>query len=259
MNSQEHQSDLWKIQAENWRIQEATCKSLYQEIIKNLNLKAGNSILDIGCGTGYFLSLLHANDLLIYGIDISMNQIDYAKSSIPLGRFEVSSMEHLPFNNNQFEFVVSNNSFQYSTDFKQTLNEIHRILKTNGRLEISLWDEPQKSDSYAYFKVLYTLTNQDLNNSIPFNLSGNQQLTELLHNNGFIVDKLKTVQCERIYSNEEIAIRGILSSGPAKKAINASSIDLVSQQVKNAIKQYVNRRGEYRLINSYVFTIAKKK
>lgn len=253
MDSTKSQTELWASGARNWQIQEATFKPLYLEIIKTINFGNRISLLDIGCGTGFFLTLLNGLNCDLAGIDSSKNAISIAEKNLPVGKFITSEMEKLPFSDNSFDLVIANNSFQYSISFVETLSEIYRVLKSKGSVIISLWDNPQKADSYSYFKIFYSLTNQNFGNPIPFNLSQVGQIETLLINAGFIVGDRKEINCPRIYPNLEVALRGILSSGPAHNAIKKNTLKKVESQVIEAIKPFEQENGAYKLNNSFFF------
>lgn len=253
MNKESAQKELWASGAENWKVQEATFRPLYETIIKSIPIDHEMFLLDIGCGTGFFLSLLMDDHWRLSGVDISPNAISIAKKAVPDCEFKVADMEHLPFPDSTFDIIVANNSFQYSNNFSVAMKEIFRVLKPNGNAVFSLWDVPEKSESYAYFKVFYTFTGQDTATSIPFNLSQKGQLEALLLDAGFRIGKRCEANCPRMYPNIGMALRGILSSGPANKAIKEATFEKVEREVVKAIRQFEQKDGSYRLINNFFF------
>jgi hypothetical protein len=65
------------------------------------------------------------------------------------------------------------------------------------------------------------------------------------------------VECPWIYPDLEIALRGMLSAGPAERAIRASSYDRARDAVVDAIAEYRNPSGGYRLNNVFRYLIAR--
>jgi len=51
----------------------------YQRIINELNIKPGNTILEVGCGWGGFAEKAIENDCTVHGITLSEEQLEYAK------------------------------------------------------------------------------------------------------------------------------------------------------------------------------------
>lgn len=258
MQQEPSQAELWNSVSENWRIQEEGAKPVYEAILNTLAISAGQSVLDIGCGTGYFLSLLAPYDVVLTGADIAASQLEVAKRYLPTATYAVAGMEALPFEDASFDYVVANNSVQFSPDTHKALNEIYRVLKPGGKFVVTLWDEPRKSEAFAYFEVFYAITGQPMETSIPFNLSKNGLIHELLQTAGFRVQASQQVTYARTYTDTDTAVKAILASGPAINAIGKSSRALVAERVTNAIQQYMQPDGSYSIKNAFVFTTAEK-
>ena len=121
-------------------------------IIEGLNPKDGDRIVDLGCGTGYYLFLL-ANlgvKLNLTGFDYDGKAINEARSSI-YGKdikFITGDLHKMPFKDKSFDKVVMSEVLEHVENDERVLQEAHRILKPNGVLAISvpsinypfLWD-----------------------------------------------------------------------------------------------------------------------
>lgn len=258
MQNDKSQAGLWASGAKNWAIQEATFKPLYEKIIDNIKLTQTSSILDVGCGTGVFLSLIKQSNCSITGIDISQNAIDIARQDLPGGVFEQGEMEHLPFADSTFDLVTGNNCFQFTNDPFKAMKEAFRVLKLKGKLIISLWGNPYECESFSYFRVFNSFANQQDDFSIPFNLSAPEKVESLLMEAGFEVQKRAKVVCARYYPDLQTALKGILSSGPAKLAINHSSYEDVSAKVAESISPFRQPAGSYKMDNAFFFIESSK-
>jgi len=104
--------------------------------IKNLNYYPTN-ILDLGCGTGflsYHLKKIFPN-ATVYGIDISKKAIVLASNKYKNIKFLVSDSEqHMPFDDNQFDLILSGEHIEHLSDPDSYLLEINRIIKLNKYL-----------------------------------------------------------------------------------------------------------------------------
>lgn len=94
---------------------------------------ASQSILDLGCGTGTLTDQLAARAGSVVGIDASPEMIGRAKRRFPHLAFMVGDALDLPFAH-RFDIVFSNAVFHWIPDHGRLLENIHRVLKAQGRL-----------------------------------------------------------------------------------------------------------------------------
>ena len=91
----------------------------------------GRSILDIGCGQGYFLKAAKENGWQVQGVEPVKSACEYAKQKFAIDILN-ASMEEARFKDNSFDVVTMWNVLDHMSDPLGTLKEIKRILKPNG-------------------------------------------------------------------------------------------------------------------------------
>tara|TARA_B100002052_G_C15857487_1_gene588319 strand:- start:143 stop:811 length:669 start_codon:yes stop_codon:yes gene_type:complete len=101
-----------------------------EEIAAHYGLKAGDRILDIGCGKGFLLYEFTCAipGIEVVGIDISQYGIDNAKEEMRPFMNQGSCTE-LPFEDGAFDFVYSINTFHNLLNFElfDALKEMQRV------------------------------------------------------------------------------------------------------------------------------------
>lgn len=123
-----------------------------RKIIEEINPQSDEKIVDLGCGTGYYLYLLSSLpvNLKLTGFDADVKAMDEAKL-LPEGNkinFIVGDMHKMSFKNNSFNKAVCSEVLEHLGNDELALQEIYRVLKPGGILAISvpsinypfLWD-----------------------------------------------------------------------------------------------------------------------
>ena len=126
-------------------------KPVAQSLIKNYNLTNKSSVLDVGCGKGFLLYELKLllPDIKIKGFDISKHGLDESKKEIRDDLFIHKAQDTYPFENNEFDLVISLGCFHNLRLFELeiALKEIERVGK-NGYVML---------ESYRNEKELFNL------------------------------------------------------------------------------------------------------
>lgn len=88
------------------------------------------NLLEVGCGEGYLLSHIKdicKNPISLTGIDNSNEIISFAKQQVPQAKLHVASASSLPFNNQEFDIVVTCEVLEHVPEYEQALAEISRV------------------------------------------------------------------------------------------------------------------------------------
>ncbi|GAA0841828.1 malonyl-ACP O-methyltransferase BioC [Marinobacter szutsaonensis] len=101
---------------------------------------APRTILDLGCGTGWFTRELHKRfpEAYIVGVDLSPGMIEKARSSSPESiQWLTADAETLPFLPDSFDLIFSNLMIQWCQHPGTVLAQCRRLLRPEGRLASS--------------------------------------------------------------------------------------------------------------------------
>ena len=103
-----------------------------EAMTKQYGLKAGDRVLDVGCGKGFLLYELTqvVQGLRVCGLDISSYAVENAKDEVkPF--LQVGHARQLPFADQSFDFVISLNTLHnlYCPDLDKALREMQRVGK----------------------------------------------------------------------------------------------------------------------------------
>jgi SAM-dependent methyltransferase len=260
MGSQALQGKLWGQQPADWsEIQEPTSEPGYNFVLNFLSMQPGAKLLDIGCGSGYFSKMAKDAGASVTSIDATPELLAKAQKRVAGIDFNVGEMEELPFEDNSFDVVCGFNSFQYATDTKNALNEAKRVLKPGGKLVAMIWGTPQDCEAVTYLKAMGSLMPPPPPGAPgPFALTENHRLETILEELGLKILNSTDVECVWDYPDKDTAMKGLLSAGPATRAIEHSGFDKVYFSVSESMQPYIQNNGRVFYRNKFRAVIAEK-
>jgi SAM-dependent methyltransferase len=134
-------------------------RSIYKNVAAALNLQPEDDFLEVGCGSGIFMKSYASHVRSIAGLDHSEDMVKLA-SHYNRKRVEESTAEfrhgdaaQLPWKDEKISAVASMASFVFWPKPLESLKEIHRVLRPEGRLVISLgWNADDGMDHMKHIK-----------------------------------------------------------------------------------------------------------
>jgi ubiquinone/menaquinone biosynthesis C-methylase UbiE len=112
-----------------------------------ITIKSGMTVLDLGCGQGYDLfriSELADQDSQFIGIDSIEGSVTKAREKYGCDS-RMTIIHHdfsagIPYGDNSFDLVISNNMLECIPDKQHLLREVHRVLKPDGQVIFAHFD-----------------------------------------------------------------------------------------------------------------------
>jgi len=135
----------------------------YKAVVENIDIRATDTILDIGFGNGYLIRRLSdRNPQKIYGIDISQDMLKAAtrknRKKIEQGKIQLllANIQNMPLEDSSIDKAYTVNTVYFWQDVHQVFSEIRRILKPDGIfinvLYLGEWLEKLPITRYGYSK-----------------------------------------------------------------------------------------------------------
>jgi 2-polyprenyl-3-methyl-5-hydroxy-6-metoxy-1,4-benzoquinol methylase len=99
------------------------------------HLKPGMTILELGCGAGYFTKELARSGAEIMAVDLSADLLEIAKANCPASnvRYEIQDACALTYSDATFDSVVGS-SILHHLEIEPAMREIRRVLKPGGTI-----------------------------------------------------------------------------------------------------------------------------
>ena len=121
-----------KWDAELYDSKHSFVSQLGTDLVELLAPQSGESILDLGCGTGYLTDKIAASGAKVVGIDNASTMIEQARKNYPNLIFEVADATNLHFTE-QFDAIFSNAVLHWIKEPEKVIASIWRALKPGGR------------------------------------------------------------------------------------------------------------------------------
>ncbi len=177
-----------KIAAEYDRSREGRYTRFHiKELSELIDLREGQAVLDVACGTGTLLGELSKKaNIQANGIDISENMIHMAKLRYPAINFEAKPCAPLEWSGESLDIITVCCAFHHFEDPQGFINECKRVLRKRGAVYIA---DPNFDAVCRFFANKFV---------VPFSKSGDvriydkKELETFFYNSGF-----KTVQAYR--------------------------------------------------------------
>ena len=99
----------------------------FSTLLKLFTHKAGQSLLDVGCGTGYFSQRFKLSGLQVTGIDPNPAMIEFAKTKESQVTYIEGDALALPFADNSFDYCSAITSLCFIAEPEQAIAEMLRV------------------------------------------------------------------------------------------------------------------------------------
>jgi SAM-dependent methyltransferase len=167
-------------------------------------------------------------------------------------------MEELPFADGTFDVVTGFNSFQYASSPVAAVKEAKRVARKGGYVVAMAWGRPETCEAAGHLKAVGSLLPPPPPGAPgPFALSVDGALEKLMRDAALAPEGTFDVDAPWAYPDLSSALRGMLSAGPAVRAIRHSGEQRVAEAVTAAIEPYRTESGGYLLRNQYRYVVAR--
>ena len=130
--------------------------SVAEELARHYGLKAGDKVLDIGCGKAFLLYELTqaVPGIDVTGIDISEYGITHAKQEVQ-GNLDVGICTELPYDDGAFDFVYSINTFHNLPiqDLFQAVRELVRVARGPAYICVESFRNETEKTNLLYWQL----------------------------------------------------------------------------------------------------------
>jgi SAM-dependent methyltransferase len=224
-----------------------------QALIDRAVPRAGERIIDVGCGCGgtsMALASRVAPTGFVLGVDISGPMLSRARHLAPKGLpvdFVLADATVYPFDPGSFDLLVSRFGVMFFAEPAVSFSNLRQALRPSGRMAFACWREPRENPwmmapLQAIYQHVPKLPPQGPEDPGPFAFASEERVQRILSEAGF-----KGVEMEPIGLSFDIAIgRGLdaavqaaMQIGPGSRALDGHPPETRAAAAKSAREMLV--------------------
>lgn len=131
-------------------------RSVAEKMAEHYHLKAGQKVLDVGCGMAHLLYEFTqvVPGLEVRGIDISEYALAHAKEEVR-DRLQFGKAQDIPFPDNEFDLVISLTTLHNLKifDLKKAVHEIERVSKGDSYIMVESFRNDEEEVNMLYWQL----------------------------------------------------------------------------------------------------------
>jgi ubiquinone/menaquinone biosynthesis C-methylase UbiE len=226
-------------------------------MINQLSLTPTSNILDVATGMGEpGLSIAAIWPAAkVTGVDISEKMLKISQENAQekgIKNFETicCDVTAMPFADNYFDAIICRNGIMFFADMAAGLKEIHRVLKSNGKVTVSAWGQLEKNLWISIVLEAITI--------VTHRKSYNKHIPGMFYcmEPGFMTDWFEEIDLQQV-KEQEITVSAAVVD--ALKKVDSGLICAIREEVKNKISTHLVGDKLYFQWNTRITTGMKRK
>ncbi|WP_213741007.1 class I SAM-dependent methyltransferase [Bradyrhizobium sp. dw_411] len=226
--------------ADRQQAQDILLKPIADALIDRARPKAGERIIDVGCGNGA-TSVAFAREVgpsgHVLGIDVSGPMLALARASAPGDLpvdFALADATVYPFDPASFDLLASRFGVMFFAEPSRSFANLRKALRPSGRLAFACWRAPRDNPFFmaplqAVYKHVPKLPQQGPEDPGPFSFASEARVQRILGEAGFTGIAMEPLHLALDVANGrglDAAVQGALEIGPASRALEGQPAEL---------------------------------
>lgn len=249
---------LWGARPADWALSEDQQTPTYEETLRRVDLRAGQLVLDVGCGVGSFLRLVVARGARPFGLDASEALLEVAGQRVPDADLRVGAMEALPYEDGTFDLVAGFNSFFFADDIVAAIREAGRVAKPGAAVVIQVWGPHERNDLEAVKQITRPFMPPrpaDAPQEPDYWRPG--VLEEIAVEAGLTPEQAFDTAWAYEYPDEETLGRALVAPAGIAALVGPDREQEVKDAIVEGLARYRTSDGGYRLYNEFHVLVAR--
>jgi ubiquinone/menaquinone biosynthesis C-methylase UbiE len=258
---------------ERQAVQDIVLGPVTKKLIETAKAKAGERILDIGCGCGATTIALAKQAGAgghVLGIDISVPMLERARQLTPRNLsadYVLADATVYPFDPASFDLLASRFGVMFFADPVLSFANLRKALRPSGRLVFACWREPRENawmmtPLMAVYKHVPKLPQLGPEDPGPFAFASEERVRKILSEAGFADIKMEACPLSfDVAAGKGLdgAVEGALQIGPASRALEGHPPEVVAagiQSIREALTPFA--KGQSVLLPGAIWVVTAR-
>jgi len=218
-----------------------------ESVLELLDIKPGERVLDLGCGTGHLTNEIKNNGAEVIGIDASADMIAKAVKTYPGIDFRVADASDFHFDE-PFDAVFSNAVLHWVHKVDEAIKCVYDSLKPGGRFVAEMGGKGNNAQILAATKqVLEKHGYPQLANKKPWYFPSLGEYTSKLENAGFRVTSAIHFDRPTLLHDGRVGVAKWLNmfGDTFFEGIETTEKQQILTEITNLLEPYYNNNGEW--------------
>ncbi len=227
-------------------------------------IKAGDRLLDVGCGTGVLAREAVSRvgrEGQVVGLDLNEGMLAVAARTEPKVEWRQGDAASLPFGDASFDVVVSQFALMYFPERVTSLSEMWRTLAPGGRLAIAAWAPLGRARGY---EILVDIATEKCGGeaadvlAAPFALGDRAELAKLFVDGGIAAADVTLHEGSIRFPSVQEFIRIEVKGSPLADMVGDDAMETLAAESGRALAEFVAPSGEIVMpMDAHIVTASK--
>ena len=227
-------------------------------------IRAGDKVLDVGCGTGVLAREAHrrvGQEGQVVGLDLNQGMLAVAARAEPDVEWRRGDAASLPFEDASFDVVVSQFALIYFPDRVASLREMWRTPAPGGRLAVAAWAAIDHARGY---QILVDIVVRQCGReaadvlAAPFVLGDKAELAKLVVDSGISGAEVRLHEGSIRFPSVQEFIRIEVKGSPLAEMVGDDVMQSLAAESEDALVEFVVPSGEIVMpMDAHIVTATK--